>query len=140
MQLWNKTPKRRVKAKLRDDRADAVGPNEFWAMDFVHDQLATCKKLRVLTIVDIFSRYAPVLDMRYSYRGADVVATPDRVCQKIGYAKMIRVDRGTEFASRDMDLWAYQRSVVLDFSRAPRGNPPITPSSKRSMGGPGPNG
>ncbi|OWY08455.1 hypothetical protein B6V73_20145 [Thioclava sp. JM3] len=40
LQLRNKTPKRRVKAKLRDDRADAVGPNDVWAMDFVHDQLA----------------------------------------------------------------------------------------------------
>ena len=36
MQLRNKTPKRREKAKLRDDRAEAVGPNDVWAMDFVH--------------------------------------------------------------------------------------------------------
>lgn len=28
MQLRNKTPKRRVKAKLRDDRAEAAGPND----------------------------------------------------------------------------------------------------------------
>ena len=69
MQLRHKTPKRRVKAKLRDDRAVAVGPNDVWAMDFVHDQLATGKKLRVLTVVDTFSRYVPVLDVRYSYRG-----------------------------------------------------------------------
>lgn len=41
LQLRNKTPKRRVKAKLREDRATAVGPNDVWAMDFVHDQLAT---------------------------------------------------------------------------------------------------
>ena len=32
MQLWNKTPKRRVKAKLRDERKEAVGPNDIWAM------------------------------------------------------------------------------------------------------------
>lgn len=32
MQLRNKTPKRRVKAKLRDDRAEAVGQNDVWAM------------------------------------------------------------------------------------------------------------
>ncbi len=44
-----------------------------------HDQLATGKKLRVLTVVDTFSRYVPVLDVRYSYRGEDVVATLDRV-------------------------------------------------------------
>lgn len=118
MQLRHKTPKRRVKAKLRDDRVEAVGPNEVWAMDFVHDQLATGKKLRVLTVVDTFSRYVPVLDVRYSYRGEDVVATLDRVCRTAGYPKMIRVDQGSEFVSRDMDLWAYQRGVVLDFSRA----------------------
>lgn len=28
-------------------------------MDFVHDQLATGQKLRVLTIVDTFSRFSP---------------------------------------------------------------------------------
>jgi putative transposase len=117
MQLRHKTPKRRVKAKLRDDRAMAVGPNDVWAMDFVHDQLATGKKLRVLTVVDTFSRYVPVLDVRYSYRGEDVVATLDRVCRTAGYPKTIRVDQGSEFVSRDMDLWAYQRGVVLDFSR-----------------------
>jgi putative transposase len=33
MQLRNKTPKRRVKAKLREDRTEAVGPNDVWAME-----------------------------------------------------------------------------------------------------------
>ena len=75
------------------------------------------KRLRVLTVVDTFSRYVPVLDVRYSYRGEDVVATLDRVCRTAGYPKTIRVDQGSEFVSRDMDLWAYQRGVVLDFSR-----------------------
>ncbi len=56
LQLRNKTPKRRVKAKLRDDRRAATRTNEIWAMDFVHDQLATGRKLRVLTVVDTFSR------------------------------------------------------------------------------------
>lgn len=117
MQLRNKTPKRRVKAKLRKDRAEATRPNDVWAMDFVHDQLATGRKIRVLTVVDTFSRFAPVIDPRFSYRGEDVVATLDRVCRRIGYPKTIRVDQGSEFISRDMDLWAYQRGVTLDFSR-----------------------
>ncbi len=117
MQLRNKTPKRRVKAKLREDRAEAVGPNDVWAMDFVHDQLATGRKIRVLTAVDTFSRYSPVLDAKFSYRGEDVVATLERVCSRIGYPKTIRVDQGSEFISRDMDLWAYRYGVTLDFSR-----------------------
>lgn len=56
LQLRNKTPKRRVKAKLREDRAPAIRSNDVWAMDFVHDQLATGRKLRVLTVVDTYSR------------------------------------------------------------------------------------
>ncbi len=61
-------------------------------MDFVHDQLATGRKLRVLTIVDTFSRYCPVIDPRYNYRGEDVVATLDRACRQVGYPATIRVD------------------------------------------------
>ena len=41
----------------------------------------------------------------------------DRVCCHVGYPKTIRVDNGSEFISRDMDLWAYQRNVTLNFSR-----------------------
>ncbi len=117
LQLRNKTPKRRVKAKLRDDRQEAVGPNEVWAMDFVHDQLATGKKIRVLTVVDTFTRYVPVLDPRFSYRAEDVVRALEQVCPIVGYPKTIRVDQGSEFVSRDLDLWAYAKGVTLDFSR-----------------------
>ena len=117
LQLRNKTPKRRVKAKLRDDRHPATRPNEVWAMDFLHDQLATGTKIRVLTVVDTFSRFSPVLDARLSYRGEDVVQTLDRACSAIGYPTTIRVDQGSEFVSRDVDIWAYARGVTLDFSR-----------------------
>ena len=95
LQLRNKTPRRRVKAKLREDRTDASQINETWAMDFVHDQLATGRKIRVLTIVDTFSRFSPAVDPRFSYRGEDVVRTLERICKSVGYPKTIRVDPGT---------------------------------------------
>ncbi|MFG1225748.1 IS3 family transposase, partial [Xanthobacter wiegelii] len=117
LQLRNKVPKRRVKAKLRDDRRPATRSNETWAMDFVHDQLATGRKIRVLTIVDTFTRFSPAVDPRFSYRGEDVVLTLERICRSTGYPQSIRVDQGSEFVSRDLDLWAYQKGVVLDFSR-----------------------
>jgi putative transposase len=117
LQLRNKTPKRRVKAKLRDDRKVATQPNETWAMDFVHDQLATGRKIRVLTVVDTFTRYSPAIDPRFSYRGEDVVQILEKVCTALGYPATIRVDQGSEFVSRDLDLWAYTKGVTLDFSR-----------------------
>lgn len=117
LQLRNKTPRRRVKAKLREDRCPASQPNQTWAMDFVHDQLAMGKKIRVLTVVDIFSKFSPVVDPRFSYRAEDVVMTLERVCGHLGYPRTIRVDQGSEFVSRDLDLWAYAKGVTLDFSR-----------------------
>jgi len=117
LQLRNKTPKRRVKAKLRDDRRPATRLNETWAMDFVHDQLATGQRLRVLTIVDTFSRFSPALQPRFTFRGADVVDILEKVAREVGLPATIRVDQGTEFVSRDLDLWAYRHGVTLDFSR-----------------------
>lgn len=73
--------------------------------------------MRVLTVVDIYSRFSPVIDPRFSYRGQDVVQTLDHVCKHVGTPKAIRVDQGSEFISRDLDLWAYQNDVILDFSR-----------------------
>lgn len=116
-QLRKKPPKRRVKTKLREDRHIPQAANEVGAMDFVHDQLATGQKLRVLTVVDAFSRFSPVINPRYAYRGEDVVRTLEETCKRVGYPKTIRVDQGSEFISRDLDLWAYQNDVTLDFSR-----------------------
>jgi putative transposase len=48
-----------------------------------------------------------VLDPRFSYRAEDVVRALEQMRPKIGYPKTIRVDQGSEFISRDLDLWAY---------------------------------
>lgn len=117
LQLRNKTPRRRIKAKLRDDRVAATGPHDVWAMDFVHDQLAMGGKIRILTLLDTYSRYAHSIDARAQYRAENVVATLEAVCSKVGYPKAIRVDQVSEFVSRDLDLWAYTHNVILDFSR-----------------------
>lgn len=117
LQLRAKAPRCRVKAKLREDHQVATQPNETWAMDFVQDQLATGRKIRVLTVVDTFSRFSPIVDPRFSYRGEDVVAMLEATCSVVGYPLAIRVDQGSEFVSRDLDLWAYANNVTLDFSR-----------------------
>lgn len=84
-----KAPRRRVKAKLRDDRKDAPQPNE----TFAHDRLATGKKLRVLTVIDIFSRYSPIIDPRFSYHGENVAQSLEWPCAQISYTKTIRVEQ-----------------------------------------------
>jgi transposase InsO family protein len=47
-----------------------------------------------------------------------------RVLERVGreheFSQAMRVDQGIEFMSRNLDLWAYQRGVTLDFSRTGR--------------------
>ncbi len=86
-------------------------------MNFVHDLLASGRKRQILTVADVYARFSPIVDPRFSYRGEDVVQALERVCNEVGYPKAIRVDQGLEFVSRDLDLWAYQDDVVLDSSR-----------------------
>jgi putative transposase len=136
MQLRNKTPKRRVKAKLREDRQEAIGPNDVWAMDFVQDQLATGTKLRILTVDDTFSRYVPVLDPRFNYRAENVVIALDKACSRIGYPRTIRVDNGSEFVSRDLEYGP--TCMGLRSTSAGQDSLPTTPTSKPSTVASGP--
>lgn len=67
LQIRNKRPKRKVSAKLREDRRPPGTPNEVWAMDFLSDQLFDGRKIRVLTIVDACSKISPAIDVRALY-------------------------------------------------------------------------
>ncbi|GAA0603759.1 hypothetical protein GCM10009099_44590 [Caenispirillum bisanense] len=117
LQLRAKAPKRKVAAKQRETRPVATAPNQVWAMDFMADQLFDGRRIRLLTIVDAYSRLCPAIDVRHTYRGIDVVETLERVTAVHGVPKEIRVDNGPEFVSKDLDLWAWSNGVTLDFSR-----------------------
>ena len=117
LQLRNKSPKRKVSAKLRDDRSPASVPNEVWAMGFMSDQMFNGRCIRIPTMVDAFTRISPAIDVRYSYRGSDVVDTLERVTDELGTPKTIRVDQGPELVSKALDPWAWLNGVILDFSR-----------------------
>ena len=117
LQIRQKTPKRRVAVKTRGDREDAQAPNRCWAMDFVHDQLFEGQRFKMLTVVDTYSKVCPTIGVGIRYRGSDVVEALEHATKHHGTPKCIRVDNGPEFVSRDLDLWAYQQGVKLDFSR-----------------------
>jgi putative transposase len=92
LQIRNKRPKRKVAAKVHSDRKPPSAPNEVWAMDFLSDQLFDGRKIRILTIVDAFSKLSPAIDVGFRYTGADVVTTLERIAGVYGVPRTIRLD------------------------------------------------
>ena len=95
----------------------ATRAHERWSMDFLHDSLIDGRAFRVLTVVDQWSRWSPILEVGQSLSGKAVAEALDRVIIEHGTPVSITVDHGTEFTSRAIDEWAYQRGVKLDFIR-----------------------
>ncbi len=117
LQMRTKKPKRRVQAKPRENKLIPSKKNDIWSMDFVADALFTGEKIRILTIVDAHTRESPGIGIGFTYKGHNVVQTLEQAVQQHGLPKVIRVDNGPEFVSKDLDLWAYAHKVLLDFSR-----------------------
>jgi putative transposase len=117
LQMRLKPPRRRVMAKLRSDRSDATGPNQVWAMDWMHDELFDGRRLWVLTVVDTWSRVCPIMRVCRSATAMEVIDALERARRQYGLPKVMRVDQGSQFTSKELDLWAYTNHITLDFSR-----------------------
>jgi putative transposase len=123
-----KGPRRRKSAVARTLRPQARAPNERWAMDFIHDTLASGNTIRVLSVVDVFTRECVALVPQLKFRGEDVARCLSIVGTERGLPTVIQADNGTsrspcdaghpaEFTSKALDHWAYWNHVRLDFSR-----------------------
>jgi putative transposase len=115
--LRRKRPKRRRAAMARTPRPAVHRPNERWTMDFMSDALANGQKLRVLTVLDAYTRECLALDAAVHFGGQDVARVLTEIGRSRGLPTVINCDNGTEFTSRTVDHWAWANQVRLDFSR-----------------------
>ena len=82
----------------------------------MHDALADGRTLRVLTIVDTYTRECLAVAAATGFRGQDVARALTRLGWERGLPETIACDNGTEFTSQALDQWAYAQRVHLDFA------------------------
>lgn len=92
LSLRLKRPRRNKAAKLRQPKQLAHAMNEIWSADFVADELFDGRKLRMLTVVDCFTRECLAIDVGQSLKGEDVVDSLNRICAVRGLPKTIKAD------------------------------------------------
>ena len=95
-----------------------AGPNQVWSMDFVSDALANGRRIKVLTIVDDYSKEAIDLVADFGISGLYVTRALDQAARFRGYPKAIRTDQGPEFTGKALDQWAYRPGVQLKMIQA----------------------
>jgi putative transposase len=117
LQLRSKRPRRRKMVVARRERYVPKRPNQAWSMDFVSDQLVDGRRIRALTVVDVFTREALAVTVGQSLRADHVVEVCNRLAAQRGAPARIFVDNGSEFSGRLLDLWAYHHKVSIDFNR-----------------------
>ena len=91
----------------------ATAPNQQWAIDFVHDRLASGRSIRVLTVVDTFTRECLALEVDSCLPSRRVTRALDSVIFQRGRPESIRMDNGTELTSRHFLCWGIDRRIDL---------------------------
>lgn len=113
MGLSLRRKKRKQLLRERKPMIRAVAVNQEWAMDFVTDSLAGGRHLRVLTIIDVFTRECLALETDTSIGSMRVIRALDRVIAERGVPRRLRCDNGPEFTSRAILAWAIERTIEL---------------------------
>lgn len=117
LQLRMRCRRRKKMSLHRGPIPRPTGQGQYWAMDFVHDQLASGRKFRVLTVIDKWSRESVLLEVDFALTGASVVRAFEGLGATRPLPLAITVDNGTEFTSKALDEWAWRHRVQLDFIR-----------------------
>ncbi len=111
--------RRRARKRLTQDgrgRPDPPSrPNEPWAVDFVSDALAWGRRIRLVAVLDIWTREALAIEVDTSLPGTRVVQVLERIIGERGAPIQIVLDNGPELAGKALDQGAYARGVRLRF-------------------------
>jgi putative transposase len=88
-------------------------PNQEWALDFVHDAVACGRAIRVLSVVDAYTRECLALEVDTSFASRRVTRVLEAIVVERGLPQAIRCDNGPELTSRHFLAWCVERQIEL---------------------------
>lgn len=117
--LWKQEklslPKRRErKARVKpligiEPKAEKA--NQVWTYDFVFDQSLSGKSLKMLTLIDEYTRECLAVEVGVSIKSERVRNILQRVCSGKGKPELIRSDNGSEFTGKAVGIWLAENGI-----------------------------
>lgn len=110
LQVKKKTRRKRKKGS-RPVPEKANAPNHVWTVDFVHDQLNRGSSIRLLTVLDEFTRESLCIRVERRLKGEDVRLTLETLFKDYGPPMYLRSDNGAEFVGRCLQDWLAEQNT-----------------------------
>ena len=107
--------KRRLPTRVKQPLQQQHAINQSWSMDFMSDSLVNGRKFRTLNVIDDCNREALAIEVDTSLSAKRVIRTLEQVITWRGKPRIIRVDNGPEYTSKDFELWARGRDIAIQF-------------------------
>jgi putative transposase len=111
LMVRRKKRKRLVRERAIEPRL--IRANQEWAMDFIVDGLATGRIVRILSVVDAYTRECLALEADTCLGSGRVTRVLERLIEERGRPESLRSDNGPEFTSRRMLGWAEDWKIGL---------------------------
>ncbi len=105
--------KRRHCVRLGRPLVERTAANQEWALDFVHDAVACGRTIRVLCVVDAYTRECLALEVDTSFASRRVTRVLEAIIAERGAPEVIRCDNGPELTSRHFLAWCMERKIEL---------------------------
>jgi putative transposase len=103
--------RRRRSRHARPTRLEATYPGHIWAYDVVEDALADGAPLRILTVMDEFTREGLALDVALTTSAERVIGVLIALVAQHGAPAYLRSDNGAEFVAIAVQGWLAQAGV-----------------------------
>lgn len=110
-----KSRKRRRNAGSGQNRRTAERKNHLWSYDFLFDQLEDGRQLKILPVVDNYTRECLAILVAFSITARDVVELLAELVRIHGAPAFLRSDNGPEFIARAVKEWLGQSGIATDY-------------------------
>jgi putative transposase len=109
-----KRKRRKRLARVGTQAVAASKSNERWSLDFVSDGLASGRAIRVLSVIDTYTRECLALDVDTSFPSPRVTRVLDSLLAARGTPQRIRCDNGPELTSRHFLACCVEHKIILE--------------------------
>jgi transposase InsO family protein len=92
-------------------RRKAECPNHVWSYDFVFDETEDGRALKILPVVDEFSRKCLTIEVGRSITAQAVIRVLERLFEEHGEPEYMRSDNGPEFIATAVQSWLKKRGA-----------------------------